>query len=130
MNILPSDAFGDPDTERRAIAVANRLRADMQAAEIMKRLIEARKRAGLTQGQVAKLAGYAGGASSFQNYESGKTALTMPLFLNLCDIYGVSPVWALTGVAPDFDTDEAKRLLSRVGDDVSALVELLSSLRK
>lgn len=128
MSILTPTNPDDLDAERRAIAVADRLRADMQASQIVQRLVEARKRAGLTQGQVAKLAGYAGGASSFQNYESGKTALTMPLFLNLCTVYGVSPVWALTGMNPEFDHEEAKRLLNRLGDDASVLVEVLSSL--
>lgn len=128
MSILPPTTFEELDAERRAIAVTDRLRADMQASQIMQRLIDARKRAGLTQGQVAKLAGYAGGASSFQNYESGKTALTMPLFLNLCNIYGVSPVWALTGMNPEFDHEEAKRLITRLGDDAKDLSELLASI--
>ena len=94
----------------------------------MGRLIEARKRAGLTQGQVANLAGFAATASSFQTYESGKTALTMPLFLLLCNAYGVSPVWALTGVNPKFDNAEVKRLLSGLGSVSSELIDLLSSI--
>jgi DNA-binding XRE family transcriptional regulator len=75
---------------------------EQQVAEIKARLILARKRAGLSQEQAGKLVGF-NRASSLAQHEGERSTPTLTLFLKLCEIYGISPVWALTGVNPDFD---------------------------
>lgn len=99
----------------------------MEVLAIRTRLVEARKRAGLSQGQVAVMLGL-GGASSFTGYETGKTPLTLNHFLDLCSIYGISPVWALTGINPDFDANEVRKALRGASDDLGYLIDLLQSL--
>jgi transcriptional regulator with XRE-family HTH domain len=71
-------------------------------AEIRSRLVLARKRVGLSQTQAAKLADLRF-AYVLEEYEMGQGDLRLSYFLKLCDVYGVSPTWALTGINPDFD---------------------------
>jgi transcriptional regulator with XRE-family HTH domain len=97
--------------------------------EIMKRLVLARKRAGLSQGQAAKLVGL-DFAFVIEEYEAGQGDLTLSRFLKLCDIYGVSPVWALTGVNPDFDAASVLEVMGRVTEDSAAILDILSSLHQ
>jgi len=73
-----------------------------QVREIIDRLVLARKNAGLTQTEAALMVGLSC-ASSLSQYESGsrKSVPTLTLFLKLCTVYEIDPVWALTGVDPD-----------------------------
>lgn len=100
---------------------------EQQIAEIKARLVLARKRAGLSQGQAAKLVGM-NAASSLSQHENDRSTPTLELFLKLCKVYGISPVWALTGVNPDFDATDILRAAGSLNQDASYLVDLLSSL--
>ncbi len=100
---------------------------DQQIAGIKERLILARKRAGLSQGQAAQMVGL-GAASSLAQHEVGRSVPTLTLFLRLCEVYGVSPIWALTGVNPEFDATEILRAASGAAEDTMRIVDLLSSL--
>ena len=75
---------------------------DKQIEQIKTRLVKARERAGLTQTQAAMLVGLSR-ASSLSQHEGPRSTPNLRLFLKLCDVYGVSPIWALTGYNPDFD---------------------------
>jgi DNA-binding XRE family transcriptional regulator len=75
---------------------------DRQIEQIKARLVMARKNAGLTQTQAAKLVGL-GRASSLAQHEGSRSIPNLRLFLRLCEVYMVSPIWALTGANPDFD---------------------------
>jgi transcriptional regulator with XRE-family HTH domain len=100
---------------------------DQQITGIKARLTLARKQAGLSQSQAAQLLSLKG-ASSFTDYESGTFAPALDKFLRLCEICGVSPIWALTGVNPDFDATEILRAADGANQDVMKIVDLLSSL--
>ncbi|MFA5377871.1 MAG: helix-turn-helix transcriptional regulator [Dehalococcoidia bacterium] len=100
---------------------------DQQIVKIKARLTLARKQAGLSQSQAAQLLSLKG-ASSFTDYESGTFAPALDKFLRLCEIYGVSPVWALTGVNPDFDATEILQVANGANQDILKIVDLLSSL--
>lgn len=117
---VPADILHDdvPDTNSDI---------DQQITEIKARLVLARKRAGLSQGQAAKLVGM-NAASSLSQHENDRSIPTLELFLRLCKVYGVSPVWALTGINPDFDATEILRSASGASKDIMQIVDLLSSL--
>lgn len=70
---------------------------------IIGRLVIARKQAGLTQAQAAQKLGLA--HSSMSHYESSLRGIDLPLLLQLCDIYDVSPAWVLMGSNPNFNAD-------------------------
>lgn len=99
-----------------------------QVEEIMTRLVLARRRAGLSQSQASRLLGFSGTASSLSQYEIGRSIPNLDLFLRMCEIYGVSPVWALTGINPAFDATAFLEQASALGDDALRLVNILSSL--
>lgn len=96
--------------------------------EIMTRLVLARKRAGLSQAQAGTLLGFGGSASSLSQYEIGRSIPNLDLFLRMCEVYSVSPVWALTGINPDFDATALLDQARELGDDALRLVDILSSL--
>lgn len=73
----------------------------MNEQEILERMRKARKAAGLSQRQAARLIGMSN--SGLCDIEAGRNPLYMSRFLELCRIYGVSPVWVITGVNPDFN---------------------------
>jgi transcriptional regulator with XRE-family HTH domain len=103
---------------------------DMNA--ICERLVTARKNAGLSQSQVAKMIGLAG-ASGFSQVEDGTNALTLDRFMTLCDIYDIDLTWALTGVNPHVDVEALKTLAGRVWstqEEVESLIELITSLKQ
>jgi transcriptional regulator with XRE-family HTH domain len=100
---------------------------EQQVTEIKARLVLARKRAGLSQSQVAQMLGFKA-TSSFTDYESGPFAPALDKLLKLCEIYGVSPVWALTGINPDFDATDILKAAGTLNQDAMYLVDLLSSL--
>ncbi len=99
---------------------------------ILDRLIEARKAAGLSQSQAAKLLGYAAASSLSQlegDYRDSEPNISM--FLKMCEVYDISPVWALTGINPDFDENAFDLLTQGVNvslDDIITLKETLNRL--
>lgn len=98
---------------------------------ILERLVYARKHAGLSQIQVAKLIDLDSGGAISQ-YESGARKLTLETFLRMCELYGVSEIWILTGVNPDFDPQPAIEALERMKasrEDVDKILETLSTAR-
>lgn len=99
-----------------------------QVEEIMARLVCARRNAGLSQSQASRLLGFSGTASSLSQHETGRSIPTLDLFLRMCAVYGVSPVWALTGINPEFDVSDFLIQAQTLGDDALKLVELLSMI--
>jgi transcriptional regulator with XRE-family HTH domain len=73
---------------------------------ILHRLIESRKAAGLSQGQVAKLLGLSGSAATISQWERGGRGLDLHRLLQLRDLYGISIEWLMTGVNPHFDLSD------------------------
>lgn len=94
---------------------------------ILDRLALARKRAGLSQGQAAQLMGYTA-TSTISHYESGARELSLENFLKLCDLYGISPLWAITGKGSDFDHRLLLQKSRMAAQDARKLAELLESL--
>lgn len=96
-------------------------------AAIITRLVIARKRAGLSQGQASELVGKKSHTtiSAAENFERG---LTLSEFLKLCEIYGCSPTWALCGINPDFDATELIKAAGDASQDMIRIIDLMSSL--
>ncbi len=97
----------------------------MKYPAILKRLIEARKAAGLSQTQVAKMVGLSI-ASSFSDIESGKNTLSVERLIELVGIYDVSIEWVLTGVNPYFDPQTVIEAASRVTRDTAKIIHMLT----
>ena len=99
--------------------------------QIIDRLIEARKAAGLSQTQAAKLLGYSN-ASSLSQIESDyrETEPNLSTFLKMCEIYDVSPVWALTGTNPDFDENAFDMLTQGVNASLEDICNLKDTLKR
>ncbi len=101
--------------------------------EILKRLARAREQSGLTQAQVARMLGFDSPAT-ISHYESGLRTLSVETLLKLCDIYGVSAVWTITGTNPDFDPApffEAAHKAKVAAGDFDKMMDLLeASIRK
>lgn len=96
---------------------------------ILKRLAEARKRAGLSQSQVDRLMSAPQGMT--RELENHELDIYLRQFLLMCELYDISPEWALTGVNPNVDTKALRQMLFRAGvarNELSALVELLVSV--
>lgn len=85
----------------------------MTIQEILERLVTARKATGLSLSQVAHLTGQS--RPALECIESGAMPLDIDLYLKLCDLYGVSEIWVLTGVAPYFDPASAAEAATRNG---------------
>lgn len=66
------------------------------ASAVLARLITARKMAGLTQSEAARMVGLAG-ASSLSDIESGRCDLLLSRLLALCEAYNISPAWVVGG---------------------------------
>ncbi len=101
------------------------------ARQILDRLIDARKAAGLSQTQAAKLLGYSAPSSLSQiegDYRDSEPNLTM--FLKMCEIYDVSPVWALTGVNPDFDESAFNELTQFTNAAIEGIANLKETLKR
>lgn len=98
-----------------------------QIVGIKSRMVLARERAGLTQTQAAQLVGMSN-ASSLSQHERMRSIPTLRLFLRLCAVYGVSPVWMLTGVNPDFDAQSILDAAGELSTDTLRIIDLLSSL--
>jgi len=97
--------------------------------EIINRLVSARKVAGLSQTEAAKLLGYTN-ASSLSAIESDyrDTEPSLSMFLKMCEIYNVSPIWALSGKKPDFNEREIQ-MLKQISNSLTLISEL-EELRK
>ena len=97
----------------------------MEYESVIKRLIEARKVSGLSQTQVARMVGLSI-ASSFSDIETGKNPLSVQRLIDLCEIYGVSIEWVLTGVNPYFDPQQIIEATGRMNEDMDKIMNLLS----
>jgi transcriptional regulator with XRE-family HTH domain len=102
-------------------------------AQIATRLREARKLAGLSQGNVAKMLGLH--RPSVSEIEAGNRRVSADELARLAEIYDVSVVWLL-GEAPEtLDAQEprlelAARELSKLKpDDLERLLKLLAAMR-
>lgn len=69
----------------------------MNVEEIMRRLINARKLAGLSQEDASKLLGDKS-QTAISAIETGKVRLTVEMLFALADIYQVTPLWIFAGV--------------------------------
>lgn len=98
--------------------------------KILERLVSAREQAGLSQGQAGKLLdGLSTGGLC--DIEKGRNTLTLERFLKMCEIYGVNPVWALTGTNPDFDPQpiiEAAERARMAEDELLRVLDTLQSV--
>lgn len=99
------------------------------ADQILDRLIKARKAAGLSQGQVAKLLGLSGTASSVSQWERGGRGLDIQRLIELCDLYGVSVVWVISGRNPEFDITQLMTA-TRANEIIDQLKAILEPLVK
>lgn len=107
---------------------------EIEIRGILDRLIKARKGAGLSQSQVAKLTGYVGAASTVSDWEAGKNDISLKLFLTLCRLYDCSVEWVLTGINPNFDPSDLMQKIQGASEAVKAdledLMELLAMMRQ
>ena len=109
---------------------------DTEAAKralIAKRLKEARKLAGLSQGHVAKILGLH--RPSISEVEAGNRRVSAYELARLAEIYDVGVAWLL-GEAPDtFDARDprlelaARELTKLKPDDLERLLKLLAAMR-
>lgn len=106
-----------PDAKRQAIA---------------SRLKVARERAGLTQGQVAKMLGLH--RPSVSEIEAGRRGVPAEELAAMAKLYRVSVDWVAGTEMPDPDRDRlelAARELSRLKkEDLDRLLDLFASLRR
>lgn len=107
---------------------------DLQVNSCLQRLIKARKQAGLSQSQVAKLLGYDSHASIVA-MERGERKLTVERMYRLAKIYNVDRVWLITGENPNFDRGafnkirtKAQEMSHQHKEDLNNLEGLLESL--
>lgn len=77
---------------------------------ILKRLIKARERAGLSQSQVARLLQIQS-PSTISHYETGERELSVLNMLRLCTLYDISPAWLVTGVSPHFREERRQSVI-------------------
>lgn len=104
---------------------------EITARRIIDRLIEARKAAGLSQTQAAKLLGWSAASTLSQvegDYRTTEPSLSM--FLKMCDIYGISPIWALTGCNPDFDERAFNQMISNTNIIFEDAMKLRDTLER
>lgn len=100
--------------------------------QILDRLIEARKAAGLSQTQAAKLLGYTA-ASTLSQIEGDfrDTEPKISMLLKMCEVYDVSIIWVLTGTNPDFDEsafDDLTQFSNAALKDIANLKDTLKRL--
>jgi len=102
-------------------------------ASIGKRLKEARKQAGLTQGQIAKIMSMH--RPTISEIEAGRRKVSGEEVSSFADEYGVATSWLLEGAADSIrDVDSkiflAARELSKLKDeDFDKLMKLLRTIR-
>ncbi|HTP83861.1 MAG TPA: helix-turn-helix transcriptional regulator [Alphaproteobacteria bacterium] len=102
-------------------------------SKIAERLKEARKLAGLSQGQVAKMLGLH--RPSVSEMEAGNRRVAADELVRLAEIYDVSVAWLL-GQAPEtLDAQDprlelaARELTKLKPDDLDRLLKLLAAMR-
>ena len=102
-------------------------------AQIAERLREARKLAGLSQGQVAKILGLH--RPSVSEMEAANRRVSADEIAKLAEIYDVSVAW-LIGEAPEtLDVQDprlelaARELAKLKSDDLESLLRLLAAMR-
>ena len=106
--------------------------AKLKNMSVLSRLKTARKQAGLTQGQVAKLMGYESHVSVV-NFEQGTHSLSVENLFLLCEIYGINVYWAMTGLNPNFDRRRWLDIVNRsnvIKEEGEQIIGLLESLRQ
>lgn len=101
---------------------------------ILKRLIKARERAGLSQSQVARLLQIQS-ASTISHYETGERELSVLNMLRLCTLYDISPAWLVTGVSPHFREERRQAVIdaatikgSIAMSELNEMIELFESM--
>jgi transcriptional regulator with XRE-family HTH domain len=105
-----------------------------QKQAIAARLAMARKQAGLSQGQVAKLLGLH--RPTISELEAARRNVTGPELAKFAEIYGVSAEWLAGSDAdePDANRDRvllAARELAKIApEDLNRVLDLLSALRR
>lgn len=104
---------------------------ETKVRQILDRLIEARKGAGLSQGQAAKLLGYSA-ASSLSQLETDNRGSepNLTMLLKMCEAYDVSIVWVMTGVNPDFDEAAFDQLTQGVNASLEDICNLKETLQR
>src|SRR5260370_22993534 len=108
------------DSEQRRGIIASRIR-------------EARKAAGLSQGQVAKLLGLE--RTSVSQIEAGQRRVSGDEIARLADLFDVSPSWLLGEGADKIDPHDtklqlaARELAKLKPEDLDRLLSLLASMR-
>lgn len=102
-------------------------------AVIVERLKEARKLAGLSQGQVAKMLGLH--RPSITEMEAGNRRVSADELARLADIYDVSTAWLLGDAPERIDSKDprvelaARELTKLKPDDLDRLLKLLAAMR-
>jgi transcriptional regulator with XRE-family HTH domain len=107
---------------------------DQRQAIIASRLREARKAAGLSQGQVARLLGLQ--RPSVSEIEAGNRRVTGVEIVRLAELYEVSASWLLGEGVDQVDPHDtklqlaARELQKLKPDDLDRLLKLLASMRE
>jgi len=105
-----------------------------QKQAVANRLALARKQAGLSQGQVAKILDLH--RPTISEIEAGRRNVTVPELAKFADIYAVAVDWLACNDAgePDVNRDKvllAARELAKIApEDLSKVLDLLSALRR
>lgn len=105
--------------------------ADSPVSGLPSRLRAARERAGLSQGQVAKLLGMQ--RPTISEIEAGRRRVAADEVSRLADLYSVSVSWLLNDrpETPDPMVELAARELAKLKkEDLDSVLELLKTLRK
>ncbi|WP_262695980.1 helix-turn-helix domain-containing protein [Kordiimonas aquimaris] len=104
-----------------------------QKSDISARLKEARKLAGLSQGQVAKILGLH--RPTVSEIESGRRRVSADEINSFAEAYEVSGAWLLGEINETLETNDpriqlAARELAKIKpDDLEKLLRLISSMR-
>lgn len=98
--------------------------SDERYTAILERLTKARKSAGLSLSQAAKLTGRS--VSGLSDIENGRCSMYVHSLLEFGDVYGVDLTWLVTGINPTFDTNEVVEKLGASCESLSSVLEMLS----
>lgn len=98
----------------------------MSIQSILQRLTQARTAAGLTQSQVANMLDVS--RTTVTMWESGQSPITLETFVWLCEKYGVSMTWVLTGINPSFDQEAFAAQYVGAAIDLQRVIDTLQML--
>lgn len=98
----------------------------MNIKEILERLKTAREQSGLSRTQIPRLVDL--WPINIDLIESGAVPLEMEHFLHLCEAYGVSEIWVLTGVNPYFDPSGVVEQALKIGLPEKEMRNMLEAL--